>query len=74
MVYPNPAERIVTITSENRSIPESIEFYNLQGRKVLQKNSKQSKITIDLGDLKSGIYIIRITSKGRMFNKKIVVK
>ncbi|PKR79887.1 hypothetical protein CW751_12440 [Brumimicrobium salinarum] len=35
---------------------------------------QETSIEIDLGDLKSGIYIIRITSEGRVFNKKIVVK
>lgn len=74
IIYPNPAEQTVTIKSNNGSIADEVVFYNLQGNKVLQTTPEQSITTIDLGDLKSGVYIIRITSEGRMFNKKILVK
>jgi len=74
IIYPNPAEQTVTIKSNNGSIADEVVFYNLQGNKVLQTTPEQSITTIDLGGLKSGVYIIRITSEGRMFNKKILVK
>src|SRR5690554_330644 len=74
IIYPNPAEQTVTIKSNNGSIADEVVFYNLQGNKVLQSIPERSITTIDLGNLKSGVYIIRITSEGRMFNKKIVVR
>ena len=74
IIYPNPAEQTVTIKSNDGSIADEVVFYNLQGNKVLQNTPEQSSTTIDLGDLKSGVYIIRITSDERLFNKKILVK
>lgn len=74
MIYPNPAENTVTVKSNDGVVPENIIFYNLQGNKVLKNNPKQSVTTIDIENLKPGIYIIEITSEGRMFNKKLVVK
>src|SRR5690554_3052709 len=74
MIYPNPAENTVTVKSNDGVVPENIIFYNLQGNKVLKNNPKQPATTIDIENLKPGIYIIEITSEGRMFNKKLVVK
>ncbi|PKR81260.1 hypothetical protein CW751_06660 [Brumimicrobium salinarum] len=59
IIYPNPAEQTVTIKSNHGSIADEVVFYNLQGNKVLQTTPEQSITTIDLGDLKLGVYIIK---------------
>ena len=74
IIYPNPADNTVTIKSNDGSIAENITFYNLQGNAVLKNKSNQSLITVDIGNLNAGVYIIRINSNGRMFNKKLLVK
>ncbi|MFA5574389.1 MAG: T9SS type A sorting domain-containing protein [Brumimicrobium sp.] len=74
IIYPNPADNTVTIKSNDGSIPENITFYNLQGNEVLENKSNQSLITVDIGNLNAGVYIIRISSNGKMFNKKLLVK
>ena len=74
IIYPNPADNTVTIKSNDGSIAENITFYNLQGNAVLKNKSNQSLITVDIGNLNAGVYIIRISSNGKMFNKKLLVK
>lgn len=74
MIYPNPAENTVTVKSNDGVVPENIIFYNLQGNKVLKNNPKQSATTIDIENLKPGIYIIQINLNRKVFNKKLVIK
>src|SRR5690554_4600110 len=74
IIYPNPADNTVSIKSNDGSIAENITFYNLQGNAVLKNKSNQSLITVDIGNLNAGVYIIRISSNGKMFNKKLLVK
>ncbi|PKR79440.1 hypothetical protein CW751_15110, partial [Brumimicrobium salinarum] len=74
IIYPNPAEQTVTIKSNNGSVADKVVFYNLQGNKVLQSTPERSITTIDLGNLKSGVYILKITSEGRVFNRKLLIK
>lgn len=52
--YPNPANDILNIEMTNEV--KSIEIYNIQGQKVKLANQKQ----INVADLASGIYMIKI--------------
>lgn len=73
-IYPNPANSsfvIDLIAFASNSI--SIEMYDVVGKKVRSINStKASKFTIDKENLQSGIYFVKITSKGKSITKKVV--
>ncbi len=55
--YPNPVTRFLTITS--KTIFTDVTIYNMSGQKVL---SQSFSITLDLGKLKGGIYLVELTT------------
>ncbi len=68
-LYPNPVRDILNIEIE--SDIQSIEIYNIQGQKVLSSNQKQ----INVSDLASGMYLVRIQDiDNNIATKKIVIK
>ena len=75
-VYPNPTTGILYITSKNQTI-KSVEIVNVLGKLVLSKEwSKQNStsFSIDLNDLVSGIYSVRINYANEVFIWKNVIK
>ena len=61
LVYPNPANKVINITSNNTDI-YSIDLYNVIGELILSKSNVNSKvIIINKNELNSGIYISKIT-------------
>ena len=67
-LYPNPTSTSFKIQLSNRLELESIEIYNLVGKKVLR--TKESLINVT--DLSSGIYFIKITTDKGEINKKLI--
>jgi len=77
-VYPNPAGNQLSITNYQLSIKE-IEIYNVVGKKVLSpisniSQSLGSQISIDISQLKNGIYFIKATTASESVFKRIVVE
>lgn len=65
-VFPNPAISFLNISYE---LPiEKIEIYNSLGKKILESNS----LTVDVHDLNSGIYFLKIYTEDKIGIKKIV--
>ena len=63
-VYPNPVKDFVTIKSEQSSL-ESIEIFDINGKMVKQENVIGQEKEMNISELTSGAYIIRIkTEKG----------
>lgn len=61
LVYPNPANKVINITSNNTDI-YSLDLFNVIGELVLSKSDVNSKvIIINKNELNSGIYISKIT-------------
>ncbi len=57
-LYPNPAENYVEIVSENPL--KRVEIYSITGRLMI--TSQNSDTTIDIEELPSGIYFVRIAT------------
>jgi hypothetical protein len=68
-IYPNPTNGIIYISSFQKI--ESIAIYNPIGQKVIIENT--SKNSIDLSDLKSGIYILELKIDKKNIRKKILL-
>lgn len=75
-VLPNPFDHSIAI-----QIPENLQNGELMisdqlGRVIRQVSNLDDKvgqaITLDVSDLESGIYIVRIAAKGKVYMKKIV--
>ena len=71
-VYPNPASDIVTIQSSFKV--KEIEVHNALGQVVLRKQGSQNIETIDVSNLQSGTYIVRIKTQRGFANKKILIE
>ena len=68
-LYPNPVNDLLNI--ETALELQSVEIYNIQGQKVLSSNQKQ----INVSDLASGMYMVRIQdAENNIATKKIVIK
>ena len=68
-VYPNPTQGIITITSKFQI--ETVDVYSILGHKVAEfTNSSQ----LDLSQLTSGVYLLKIKAEGKTTTKKIVIK
>ena len=71
-VYPNPASKKITISSENKNM-ETIQICNTLGQIVLKKeNIKNPSTTIDISQLQAGIYSIEITQDRSISIKKFM--
>lgn len=68
-VYPNPANDIIYVKGDNI---QYVEIYNTVGSRVISKNVIDSE-SINIADLTSGIYFVRIVDKqGNTTTTKIV--
>ena len=68
-LYPNPANAVLNIEMTNEV--KSIEIYNIQGQKVLESSQKQ----INVSDLASGMYMVKIQdAENSITTKKVIIK
>ncbi len=68
-IYPNPSHGIVNINSKH--IIDTVDVFSILGYKVAEfKTSTQ----LDLSQLTSGIYLLKIIAEGKTTTKKIVIK
>lgn len=72
--YPNPAIDLLNITLDETKCRElNIELYNIHGN-LLFANIFQNTTTanIDLTDYPKGVYLIKVTDNGKIFNGRII--
>lgn len=67
-VYPNPVSNILNI--ETKTEIKSVEIFNLQGQKVFSTNQKQ----VNISDLASGVYMVRIEDTNNAVETKRILK
>lgn len=70
-VYPNPAKGYVNISS-NVSGDKNIAIYNVLGKQVI--NTVISSERLNISNLNSGVYIMKISQNGVSSTKKLVVR
>ncbi|WP_426430774.1 PQQ-dependent sugar dehydrogenase [Winogradskyella sp. HB-48] len=78
LIYPNPANTILNIDFHNGAINEStiIEVYDTQGKLTMSilKDNNDTFTSINISDLKSGFYILKIKSEdGKKITQKFVI-
>jgi hypothetical protein len=71
-VYPNPANNVLTITTDGTS--ESLNIFNAAGQVVYSVNNPTSTLTVDVTKLPAGIYVIQVTTNGLISQEKLVVE
>jgi len=68
-VYPNPTTNYINIKSEIDI--DRVKLYNSLGQVVLQKNQHATQLNVD--NLNSGLYILKIHSGNKIVIKKVLV-
>jgi beta-glucanase (GH16 family) len=68
-VYPNPAKDIINIISEYNF--DSVELYNTIGQLVLNKNQNARQLNVE--NLNSGVYVLKLNSKGKTATKRVII-
>lgn len=63
-LYPNPASDFIQVNCFNMSAGEFFELYDINGRILLSQGYDGTYFQIDLRELQSGIYMLRVISNG----------
>lgn len=75
-LYPNPASDILNLNFD-RALSDNLEltFYSTLGKKVKSiKDLNPSRPTIDISDLNTGLYLLRIEDGNKAVTKRLIVK
>lgn len=70
-IYPNPAKDVLNIDTNNQEIT-SVAIYNILGSRVLALNEVTNN-TINVSNLKNGVYLVRIEALNNTITKKVVI-
>lgn len=72
-VYPNPTSNKINIESTKRL--DQIRVFDISGKMLLNKSiNGQSSAVIDLSNLKSGVYLLKLNSDKASITKRIIKK
>ena len=74
-IYPNPAKNTISISNEQLLI-ESINIFDITGKKVKQLNINQNNtIIIDISELEKGVYFVKVTTKENLnLTKRLIIE
>jgi hypothetical protein len=61
-VYPNPSKDILHITSPSVTQMTCV-LYSLSGQRILEKDASTNSTSIDISELKAGMYILKINNQ-----------
>ncbi|MCD4731679.1 MAG: PKD domain-containing protein [Bacteroidales bacterium] len=70
-VYPNPAKNILFIESPFEV--KQVSIVDMVGENVLYTKSNQQKITLNVSELREGIYILIIETEKETYHKKVQI-
>ncbi|AUC23968.1 hypothetical protein BTO15_03960 [Polaribacter sejongensis] len=72
--YPNPItnNKFTVATSSNSS--KSVTIFNLLGKQVFKTNFSGEKKDLDVSEINSGVYILKVTESGKTTTKKLVIR
>ena len=62
LVYPNPVNDVLNISTSNFTTESTIVIYSALGQKVLETKASSPSISIPISELTSGVYFCRINS------------
>lgn len=72
-IYPNPSKGIFNLSLQNIQ-PDAIEVYDINGRLIYKASNIETNIDmkIDLTDVSTGIYFVKVEADGKNIVKRIV--
>ena len=73
-IYPNPVDNILKIDFTQKYFQTKYEVMDINGKLVMHGMLTQLSNSIDMTELKTGIYFINITADGKSLYKKVMKK
>lgn len=70
--YPNPIQHVLNIS--NSSNIEEVELISISGKSILTKKINNTQSEIDLSNVSSGFYFLKVKSEGKTKTIKVVKK
>lgn len=70
-VYPNPAKNSITINTKAGAV-KKVSVYNILGNQVIKKTIKEKEL--DVSNLNSGVYFLRVEENGKIATQKLIVE
>ena len=70
-VYPNPVTSGKFFISTDANTDKSVVIYDVLGKQVVNITATES---VNVSNLKSGVYIVKITEEGKTATRKLVIK
>ena len=76
-VYPNPTSGYLKVDFGGLAYQDlkhlNYQLYDLRGSVLLSGNPTENQIELDVSDLKSGTYLLKIVGQDKLLSKKIVI-
>ncbi|WP_293872033.1 T9SS type A sorting domain-containing protein [Flavobacterium sp.] len=69
-LYPNPVKDVLNL-SYNQEI-SNVEVYNLLGQKVVSNRYDSNSAQVDMSNLSTGAYVVRVTANGQVKTIKVI--
>ncbi|MEQ8519417.1 MAG: T9SS type A sorting domain-containing protein [Cytophagales bacterium] len=74
-LFPNPASAQLNISIPNFSFQTfNVQLFDLQGNLRIRTQITKESQTLDVSDLKSGMYIYEIESEGQFYRNKLIIE
>ncbi len=74
LIYPNPASnKIFTVKSLNNEVIQKTDIFTISGKLIFSENPDACKSIINLCNMPSGIYFVKIKTEHQEFISKIVL-
>ncbi len=73
LIYPNPANGRIKISSKNNLHINTIKIFSIVGKNVHYINNYRSEIELNLTHLKSGIYFVDISTDKGTISKRLII-
>ena len=70
VIYPNPAQHHVTISSTKNI--DSIEIFDVSGKQLIAKHINENETTVDISNLSIGIYFVKVQNELGIKTEKLV--
>lgn len=71
-IYPNPVVNGTLYINTNANAEKAVAIYDIIGKQVL--NTKTSGNSVNVANLNSGVYIVKITEEGKTATRKLVIR
>lgn len=78
-IYPNPADKKLSVTGNQLSVKKEIEIYNVFGEKIFAltptlASAGEGRFSMDVSGFAPGIYFVKVITESRIFLQKLLIR